>query len=48
MNESAPYRRIVAEIRARIDGGDLRPGERVPSTRQIVREWGSRWPPRPG
>ncbi|MFD0820566.1 TetR/AcrR family transcriptional regulator C-terminal domain-containing protein [Micromonospora zhanjiangensis] len=40
MNESAPYRRIVAEIRARIDGGDLRPGERVPSTRQIVREWG--------
>jgi DNA-binding transcriptional regulator YhcF (GntR family) len=34
------YVRIVAEIRRRIDNGDLRPGDRVPSTRQIIREWG--------
>ncbi|MFF3437413.1 GntR family transcriptional regulator [Streptosporangium sp. NPDC002721] len=35
-----PYRRIVAEIRARILAGDLRPGERVPSVREIARRWG--------
>jgi DNA-binding transcriptional regulator YhcF (GntR family) len=34
------YLRIVAEIRRRIDNGDLRPGDRVPSTRQIIQEWG--------
>jgi GntR family transcriptional regulator len=31
-----PYRRIAAEIRARIDRGELRPGDRVPSVREIV------------
>src|SRR3954469_5822187 len=35
-----PYRRIVAEIRTRILTGDLRPGERMPSIRQIAQRWG--------
>jgi DNA-binding transcriptional regulator YhcF (GntR family)/AcrR family transcriptional regulator len=35
-----PYARIVSEIRRRISSGELRPGERVPSTRQITQEWG--------
>lgn len=35
-----PYAQIVAEIRRRIADGELRAGDRVPSTRQIVREWG--------
>lgn len=35
-----PYLRIVAEIRRRIAGGELAPGDRVPSTRQIAGEWG--------
>ncbi|MFI6787882.1 TetR/AcrR family transcriptional regulator C-terminal domain-containing protein [Nonomuraea sp. NPDC050383] len=35
-----PYRRIVAEIRARILSGDLRPGDRMPSIRQIAQRWG--------
>ncbi|MGY1945695.1 TetR/AcrR family transcriptional regulator C-terminal domain-containing protein [Nocardia asiatica] len=35
-----PYRAIVAEIRARIVTGDLRPGDRVPSIRQIAQRWG--------
>lgn len=35
-----PYLRIVAEIRRRIRAGELSPGDRVPSTRQIAREWG--------
>src|SRR5215472_13799419 len=35
-----PYRRIAEEIRARIAGGDLRPGDHVPSARGITREWG--------
>jgi AcrR family transcriptional regulator len=36
----APYLRIVADIRQRIATGRLRPGDRVPSARQITREWG--------
>ncbi|MBM0277066.1 TetR/AcrR family transcriptional regulator C-terminal domain-containing protein [Micromonospora tarensis] len=35
-----PYLRIVGELRQRITTGELGPGDRVPSTRQIVREWG--------
>ncbi|MET9365093.1 TetR/AcrR family transcriptional regulator C-terminal domain-containing protein [Streptomyces sp. NPDC006632] len=35
-----PYRRIVGEIRRRITSGELAPGDRVPSTRGIVKEWG--------
>jgi DNA-binding GntR family transcriptional regulator len=35
-----PYVRIVAEIRRRIAAGELRVGDRVPSTRKITEEWG--------
>lgn len=35
-----PYVRIVAELRRRISSGELRAGDRVPSTRQITQEWG--------
>ncbi|CAM3630975.1 TetR/AcrR family transcriptional regulator C-terminal domain-containing protein [Kibdelosporangium persicum] len=35
----APYLRIAAEIKARIARGELKPGDRVPSTRQIVQQW---------
>ncbi|MFJ1597681.1 GntR family transcriptional regulator [Streptomyces sp. NPDC088261] len=35
-----PYLRIVAAIRRRVAEGELAPGDRVPSTRQIAREWG--------
>lgn len=31
---------VLASIRRRIERGDLKPGDRVPSTRQITREWG--------
>lgn len=34
-----PYLRIAAELRRRIADGELAPGDRVPSTRQIAREW---------
>ncbi|GIF54706.1 GntR family transcriptional regulator [Asanoa iriomotensis] len=40
MHEEAPYRRIAAEIRERIARGDLAPGDRIPSTREITRDWG--------
>ncbi|MDI6101249.1 TetR/AcrR family transcriptional regulator C-terminal domain-containing protein [Actinoplanes sp. NEAU-A12] len=36
----APYQRIVADIRRRIEDGSLRPGDRVPSARAITRDWG--------
>ncbi|MFD7024015.1 TetR/AcrR family transcriptional regulator C-terminal domain-containing protein [Promicromonospora sukumoe] len=36
----SPYRRIAGELRARILAGDLRPGDRVPSVRQIAQRWG--------
>src|SRR5213592_4734308 len=35
-----PSARIVADIRRRIAAGELRPGDRIPSARQITREWG--------
>jgi AcrR family transcriptional regulator len=31
---------ILASIRRRIAAGELKPGDRVPSTRQITRQWG--------
>jgi AcrR family transcriptional regulator len=34
------YSRIVAELRQRIETGELAPGDRVPSTREITRQWG--------
>ncbi len=35
----APYARIVAALRERIESGALAPGERVPSTRQLARQF---------
>jgi AcrR family transcriptional regulator len=35
----AVYQRIAGEIRERIDNGELRPGDRVPSTREITVTW---------
>jgi DNA-binding transcriptional regulator YhcF (GntR family) len=35
-----PYLRVAAAIRHRITSGALRPGDRVPSTRQVVRDFG--------
>ena len=41
MDQHAPTSaRIAAELRRRIRAGELRPGDRVPSTRQITGEWG--------
>jgi DNA-binding transcriptional regulator YhcF (GntR family) len=40
MSGAAPYRRIADEIRDRVARGELRPGDRVPSTRQITQQWG--------
>ncbi len=38
--EDPPYARIVTALRDRIETGALAPGDRVPSTREITREWG--------
>lgn len=38
--QTAPYRRIAAELRGRILSGDLKPGDRLPSIRQIAERWG--------
>ncbi|HWS91019.1 MAG TPA: GntR family transcriptional regulator [Mycobacterium sp.] len=38
--QEPPYRRIVAEIRARIAAGELRAGDRMPSIRQVAQRWG--------
>ncbi len=35
-----PYARIAAEVRHRIETGELAPGSRVPSTREITARWG--------
>src|SRR3954447_23499400 len=35
-----PYRRIADEIRERIERGELRPGQTVPSARQITKDHG--------
>ena len=37
---ASPSERIAADLRARIARGELAVGERVPSTREITREWG--------
>src|SRR5699024_7505126 len=39
-SHGAPSQRIAAALRAQIAVGELRPGGRVPSTRQLVRDWG--------
>lgn len=40
MVDASPSARIIADLRRRITSGQLRPGDRVPSTREIVQEWG--------
>src|ERR1044072_1555094 len=40
MSTEPPYRKIVAELRARMQSGELLPGDRMPSIRQISRRWG--------
>ncbi|MER7106447.1 TetR/AcrR family transcriptional regulator C-terminal domain-containing protein [Streptomyces sp. NPDC000229] len=40
MGDQPPYLRIAADIRQRIADGELRPGDRVPSIRQIAQQWG--------
>jgi AcrR family transcriptional regulator len=35
-----PYLRIVGELRRRIAAGELAVGDKIPSTRQIMRDWG--------
>ncbi|TYB69938.1 GntR family transcriptional regulator [Nonomuraea sp. PA05] len=37
--ETPPHARITADIKQRVADGRLRPGERVPSTRQLARDW---------
>ncbi|ANP51398.1 AcrR family transcriptional regulator [Streptomyces griseochromogenes] len=34
------YRQIVDELRRQIETGELAPGDRVPSTREITKQWG--------
>ena len=38
-SDVAPYRAIAAELRARIEAGDLRPGEQVPSASQLTEQF---------
>lgn len=40
MTDLPRYLRIVSDIERRIADGDLRPGDRVPTTRVIMHEWG--------
>jgi DNA-binding transcriptional regulator YhcF (GntR family) len=40
VTDTPPYLRIAADIERRIADGALRPGDPIPSTRAIVREWG--------
>ncbi|MFE1549508.1 TetR/AcrR family transcriptional regulator C-terminal domain-containing protein [Streptomyces sp. NPDC058718] len=40
MTTEPPYLAIAAELRRRILSGELSPGDRVPSTRAVTREWG--------
>src|SRR5690606_22776386 len=37
MEALAPYRRIAAQIRERIDRCDLQPGDQIPSVRELMR-----------
>jgi DNA-binding transcriptional regulator YhcF (GntR family) len=40
MTEEPPFQRIVTEIGRRIRDGELAPGDRVPSTRRIAKDYG--------
>lgn len=37
---AARYERIVSDIRAQIEAGQLRPGDRLPSTRELRKRYG--------
>lgn len=37
---AAPYQQIAADIRSLIATGELKPGDRIPSTRALVRDYG--------
>lgn len=39
-SDNLPSQRIAAMLRQKIVDGQLGPGDRIPSTRQLVREWG--------
>ncbi len=38
--QTAPYKRIAAGIRSRIESGELRSGEQVPSATQLCEAYG--------
>ncbi|WP_202869316.1 GntR family transcriptional regulator, partial [Kribbella antibiotica] len=38
--DEPPYLVIAAELRRQIEAGELQPGDRVPSTRSLVRDFG--------
>ncbi len=38
-NAHTPYQRIAASLRARIEAGELRPGDAIPSTRALAKKW---------
>jgi AcrR family transcriptional regulator len=38
--DQPPFARIAAELRGQIERGELAPGQRVPSTREITTRWG--------
>lgn len=38
---NAKYRRVADEIVARIQSGELRPGDDLPSVRELTKEWGN-------
>jgi DNA-binding transcriptional regulator YhcF (GntR family) len=38
--DDAPYQRIVADVRAQVGDGRLRPGDRLPSTRDLAKRHG--------
>ena len=40
MPRSRPYLRIAHELRRRIEHGELRPGEQVPSVNDLAKEYG--------
>jgi DNA-binding GntR family transcriptional regulator len=35
-----PYRQVASELRARIESGELGPGDRVPSITTLMQEYG--------
>ena len=40
MTAEPPYQRIAAELRRRIAAQELKPGDRLPSTRALAEQWG--------